>query len=87
MNKYWRDVYKKLAKRYELHIKVIKKDNSKCSDCGISIFDCDFEIHHIKPKVFGGEDILNNLTVLCKKCHKKTFIKGVWTNINIGNQN
>jgi len=29
------------------------------------------EIHHIIPKEFGGNDDLNNLAIICKKCHLK----------------
>ena len=45
----------------------IERDRT-CQQCG-----CPDNLiaHHIIPKNVGGEDELNNLVALCRKCHKK----------------
>ena len=40
-------------------------------DCSEKIIDSNSETHHIIPVEFGGTDDLNNLALICKKCHSK----------------
>lgn len=55
----------------ELKKKVFERDSFSCKKCGFSNKDSsELEIHHITPKVFGGEDTLQNLVTLCNICHK-----------------
>lgn len=49
-----------LKKRY-LHLK-----EEECLRCGITT---SLEVHHIKPRIFGGTNEANNLMLLCHKCH------------------
>ena len=48
----------------------ILRDGEKCMMCGKS--NCKLEIHHIKPKRWGGLNTISNLITLCEKCHDKT---------------
>ncbi len=40
-----------------------------CCNCGLN---CEDQIiyHHIVPIALGGNDVINNITPLCEKCHK-----------------
>jgi len=52
------------------------RDNWQCRQCG-KIVDSrwDGQVDHIRPKRQGGEDRLDNLQVLCLRCHaRKTRI-------------
>ncbi len=79
MNERWKCIEEAVYKQKNLRNKVLENWDGKCCCCGKIVKDRDYEIHHKKPKCFGGEDVFENLEILCKKCHKKTFIKGVWT--------
>lgn len=43
-----------------------KRDNEKCVICGFNVL---VEVHHIRPKREGGEDIIENLITLCPNHH------------------
>lgn len=51
--------------------KVIERSKNKCERCGID-FDDDFtgEFHHIIPVVFGGDNSIDNCSLLCNNCHR-----------------
>jgi 5-methylcytosine-specific restriction endonuclease McrA len=51
--------------------KVIERSSNKCERCGID-FDEGFtgEFHHIIPTVFGGDDSIDNCSLLCRNCHR-----------------
>jgi len=50
--------------------KVLERYNFTCQKCGFQDKSSEeIEIHHINPKIFDGEDNLNNLIVLCSVCH------------------
>ena len=49
------------------------KQDNKCFDCNIDITNRN-ELHHIIPLKKGGLDILDNLKLLCLKCHHKYYI-------------
>ena len=51
------------VKRY-----LLKKQSEKCFICEEK--KSSLEIHHIKPKSYGGNDDINNLILLCSSCHK-----------------
>jgi 5-methylcytosine-specific restriction endonuclease McrA len=42
------------------------RDGHRCRKCGSS---SDLEAHHIKERVYGGADVLDNLITLCSRCH------------------
>lgn len=49
-----------------LRFKVFKRDNYTCQRCGKKD---DLTLDHIKPRLQGGENSLDNLQVLCKSCN------------------
>jgi len=51
----------------EIRIKILKRDNSKCRECGKPAKD----VHHITPFRISYDDREENLVTLCKSCHKK----------------
>lgn len=55
-----------LVKWNELKILVFKRDNWTCCSCGKKV---KLQVHHVKPKRNGGEDVIENLITLCAKCH------------------
>jgi hypothetical protein len=50
---------------------VIERSRNRCERCGID-FDDDFtgEFHHIIPVVFGGDNGIDNCSLLCINCHR-----------------
>ncbi|MBI3623817.1 HNH endonuclease [Candidatus Pacearchaeota archaeon] len=48
---------------------VLNRDKFKCQKCGFLGKTEDLEIHHIKMRVNGGHDELENLITLCFICH------------------
>ncbi len=63
---------------------VLKRDSFTCRKCGFKDKSLNgLEIHHIKPKIFGGEDSVENLIILCSICYnyapdsEKNFLKYV----------
>lgn len=46
--------------------KVLQRDEMTCQIC---YKDAD-HVHHIIPKRMGGLDVLENLTSVCRRCHK-----------------
>ena len=54
--------------------KAIKaRDGNRCRKCRGRQ---DLEIHHIKPVVDGGTNALENLILLCAKCHAERHLVG-----------
>ena len=51
--------------RYE----VLKRANSRCELCGISMNERALEVDHIEPLNLGGENSLNNYQALCYVCN------------------
>ena len=47
---------------------VFETKGRKCALCGSTI---NLHVHHIIPLCIGGEDDIENLMVLCEKCHEK----------------
>ncbi len=54
----------------DIRKKILERDNFTCQKCGFNEIPSDLEIHHIKPKIFEGEDISDNLVILCSICHR-----------------
>jgi hypothetical protein len=52
--------------------KIMEKANNRCERCGID-FDSTFKgvFHHIIPVCFGGNNQIENCSLLCDECHKK----------------
>jgi len=54
---------------------VMTGQNNKCAMCKILLEDPEFTLHHIIPRIKGGEDELDNLIGLCDKCHDIAELK------------
>jgi len=50
----------------ELCQKVLQRDKWRCRNCG---FRSELHVHHIVYRSLGGDDSLENLLVLCARCH------------------
>ena len=50
----------------EIKRKVSQRDNYTCQACDQPTKG---QVHHIKPRRLGGTDDLENLTLLCGRCH------------------
>lgn len=46
---------------------VLKRDNHKCLKCGRTK---NLEIHHLPALMYGGNNDIANLAILCHDCHK-----------------
>lgn len=57
------------TKEFIKNSKMIKENRNKCELCG----DCigPFEVHHIIPYSVCKSDDLDNLILLCKRCHDR----------------
>jgi hypothetical protein len=53
---------------------VLEKYKFICQDCGLKI---NLTIDHIKPVKYGGDDSIQNLTILCKSCNSKKGSKWI----------
>ncbi|MBE2264623.1 MAG: group II intron reverse transcriptase/maturase [Flavobacteriales bacterium] len=45
---------------------VLERDGHRCTICGSQE---NLDVHHIKPKRKGGQDVPENLETVCEKCH------------------
>lgn len=61
--------YSDNAEWQETRLQVLERDGYRCQECK-SLDDLD--VHHIKAKLDGGDDSLDNLITLCRTCHIKT---------------
>ena len=51
-----------------------RRDNYECQNCGIKggkNGSAELHAHHIVPILSGGNDVISNLTTLCRTCHGK----------------
>lgn len=55
-------------KQRELHAQVYERDGGCCAICGAPVPE-GVKAHHEPPKSHGGQDIPENLIVLCQHCH------------------
>ena len=53
-----------------LRIKVLKRDNFECTNCGKGAKHEILQVHHKTPISEGGNHSLSNLTTLCHPCHE-----------------
>jgi len=55
----------------EIRKKVLQRDNFTCQKCGFQdISSEELELHHINPKIFGGEIFEENFVTLCSICYE-----------------
>ena len=50
-------------------LEVFSRDKFSCQKCGFKGRSEELEVHHIKMRVDGGQDIIDNLVTLCFICH------------------
>lgn len=62
--------YSQILYQSKIREAVILRDNNTCQKC-LMRADSRFHIHHIHKRIEGGTDHLDNLIMLCPKCHKK----------------
>lgn len=62
--------------------RVLERDRFQCVECGWSYERAcpadprrNLELHHKKPHVEGGENVVENLTTLCNVCHDRKHAK------------
>jgi len=65
----WLAIKEQVYKKHSLDFQVIQRDGFICKICGLSCKN-DFEIDHLIPKCKGGEDVLENLRMTCRKCNR-----------------
>jgi len=51
--------------------KILKRDKHRCVTCGGGKY---LEVHHILPRMMGGNNKFSNLETLCKTCHLRTHL-------------
>jgi hypothetical protein len=63
---------KRLEFSNEIKRIVKEKSRNRCERCGID-FDTSYKgvFHHIIPVCFGGNNQIENCSLLCDECHKK----------------
>lgn len=47
--------------------RVLVRDGWRCQECGPLQ---DLQVHHLKARSKLGEDVLQNLITLCRRCHR-----------------
>jgi len=62
----------KHIKTYLKYHNIGEQDIVRCEICGRAgrVDHGNFDIHHIKPRSQGGGDNIENLVLLCRKCHE-----------------
>ena len=51
--------------------KIIEKTGNRCERCDIDFDEgTTGEFHHIIPVVFGGDNSIDNCSLLCRNCHR-----------------
>ena len=62
---------KSVFDNFELREYILERDNYTCQKCKLQIGDLSqFHVHHKKPLYKGGKHVEENVTTLCKKCHR-----------------
>jgi hypothetical protein len=73
----------------EIQQKIYERDGNSCRLCGWNIQRWNsrdpriLELHHICQHVDGGDNSLENITLLCSKCHDKVHAKQIELPLNI----
>ncbi len=52
----------------KLRARVFVRDGARCRRCGSTLA---LEVDHIEPLSCGGDDALNNLQTLCRRCNRR----------------
>ena len=68
---------------FDVQKAVYERDRNTCLSCGWTHDKWTkrdpriLELHHVKEHVKGGKNTVNNLVVLCSKCHDKVHAKKI----------
>jgi len=66
--------------KWKLISKMVRaRDGMHCRICGRRVYGKDAHVHHIIPKSQGGTDSLDNLILVCPRCHSR--IHGRYLNV------
>lgn len=49
----------------------LSKFKNQCQSCHAALNEKTVRLHHILPLGLGGKDRIENITILCEKCHRK----------------
>ena len=49
---------------------ILKRDENRCADCGVSTEEKPLEVHHI-TYIRKGKERLDDLATLCQDCHQE----------------
>jgi hypothetical protein len=55
----------------DIMLKVVRRDNYRCQDCGANVPDHELEFDHVIPYSRGGPTTVENLRLLCRTCNRK----------------
>jgi 5-methylcytosine-specific restriction endonuclease McrA len=56
---------------------VLSRDGYKCRVCGIG--DSQLDVHHVKARSAGGDDVTSNLIAVCRICHSELTLHRLWS--------
>jgi retron-type reverse transcriptase len=69
-----REILSKKALRWKVGLsgKILKKQQGLCASCKCNLVEgsLPYEVHHIKPIKFGGNNKFTNLLIMCTACHR-----------------
>ena len=68
----------KLANLRKIHAAVDKRDKGCCRACGDRLLTGHRHRHHVMYRSRGGNDTLDNLVLLCARCHGEIHLKRLW---------
>ncbi|NEQ11815.1 MAG: group II intron reverse transcriptase/maturase, partial [Moorea sp. SIO4E2] len=75
---YWLERVRKHPEMTSQKGKLLKRQEGKCTHCGLTFRDGDLmETHHILPRALGGKDNIGNLELLHLHCHDKIHGKQI----------
>lgn len=60
---------KRFSTQFKIKSEVFSRDRFKCQKCGFMGNSEELEAHHIRMRVDGGDDLVDNLVTLCFICH------------------
>ncbi|GAB7185919.1 phage endonuclease [Kitasatospora sp. Ki12] len=65
----WREVARRNDAGADLRRAVRANDGGVCARCGTSHLATALDVDHITPIAHGGEDVAENVQLLCRGCH------------------
>lgn len=59
--------------------RVFIRDKMICQVCGMMLMLSECELHHVRSRGKGGDDQIENLACICRRCHQKAHVQVRWT--------